>query len=191
MRHILLSLLLFVSACSSRNKSLDFDWTQLSDKDYSVHYVQLNFDNFPTIETMDVDPLDYVGSEGEFILTDSQKAKLQQLISDSAYYSNGDCGTFHTNALILVLKDETVRGIIEIRCGYNQWEFQPYNSLTKWGGLNDEGFDLMSSLLDDINLEKENKSRTPARASLPKDDLCGMKHDQFITDLNTITFGYF
>lgn len=147
---------LITAGCSSPDRSDEnradvqpFEWSALASVEASIRYVQLNFDQFPTDRTIEPDPLEHLDSA--MTLTAAQVEQLQALVTDSSNFSEGDCGTFHLNAAIVVARRDSAVGIIRIGCGYNQWNFQPANPMSKWGGLNDRGFAAMQALLDDVN----------------------------------------
>lgn len=148
--------------CNSTTKTvdnqankLDFNWQMLSDTTkYSVKYIQLNFINYPTDETIGIDIYDLQDHKDgkKMELTNKQELNLFNLITDTTNFSEGDCGTFLLNAGFLIYQDDKSVGKINVGCGYNQWNFKPDNYQSKWGGLNDKGFREMEKLLDDINL---------------------------------------
>lgn len=59
---------------------------------------------------------------------------------------------YHLNAGILVFSHDKVCDAIDIGCGYNQWNFSSQNPNARYGALNDNGFNKMEKLLDEINL---------------------------------------
>ncbi|HEX6171526.1 MAG TPA: hypothetical protein VFZ33_17695 [Chitinophagaceae bacterium] len=151
--HVLILFLFFLTAlisCAKYKQELDLDWKRLNSKDFTVKYLQHNFNNFPTDSTMFLKVSDFAESPDLVTLDSVDVATLVQLISDSTNYSDGDCGTFALNAGIIVYKNGKIRGLISIGCGFNQWEFEPFNRDTKSGGLNDTGFQKMSDMLDEI-----------------------------------------
>ena len=155
------SLVLGIS-CNSTTRPVDkdtnklnFNWQALSDTTkYTVTYIQLNFSNYPTDDTIEKDIFDLQDHKDgkKMKLTNKQEFHLSKLVTDTTNFSEGDCGTFHVNAGFIVYQDDKSVGKINVGCGYNQWNFQPENYQTKWGGLNDKGFSEMEKLLDDINL---------------------------------------
>lgn len=155
------SLVLGIS-CNSTTKiadkntnKLDFNWQALSDTaKYSVTYIQLNFINYPTDETIGKDIFDIQDyKDGKKMkLTNKQEFNLFKLVTDTTDFSEGECGTFQLNAGFIIYQGDKSVGKINVGCGYSQWNFQPDNYQSKWGVLNDKGFSKMEKLLDDINL---------------------------------------
>ncbi len=132
-----------------------FNWAQLKDTTkYDLRYLQLNFLNFPADHTIGQDILGLSDSLNtkSLLLTNRQEFQLYQLINNTANFSEGDCGTFHLNAGIFVLDKDKICGIINIGCGYSQWNFSSENLNAKYGAFNELGFNKMQQLLDDINL---------------------------------------
>jgi hypothetical protein len=132
-----------------------FNWTGLKDTaKYNICYLQLNFINFPDDSTIGQDILKFSDSirNKPFSLTNRQEYRLYQLINNTTNFSEGDCGTFHLNAGILVFDEGKICGTINIGCGYNQWNFSSENSKAKYGLFNEKGFKKMQELLDDINM---------------------------------------
>jgi hypothetical protein len=151
----LLLMLCAITSCTNFREELNVDWTALNSKQYTVRYYQHNFNNFPTDSTAHLRVVDFADSPDLMTLDSTDVASLVHLISDSTNFSDGDCGTFALNAGFIVFNnDETINGIIEVGCGFNQWEFEPFNPNCKWGGLNEKGFRLMSDMLDEINIKK-------------------------------------
>jgi hypothetical protein len=132
----------------------------MTSKEYVVKYFQHNFNNFPTDSTMSLKIVDFAESPNWVTLDSIDVSTLVQLVSDSTNYSDGDCGTFALNAGIVVFKNDKIKGLISIGCGFNQWEFEPFNADTKWGGLNDKGFQKMSDMLDEIYFKNKKLKTT-------------------------------
>jgi hypothetical protein len=135
-----------------------FNWAQLKDTTkYNIHYLQLNFLNYPDDTTIGQNILKFKDSISKkpFYLTGGQEYQLYQLINDTTNFSEGECGTFHLNAGILVFDKDKICGTISIGCGYNQWNFSSENSNAKYGLFSDKGFKKMEKLLDDINLSNK------------------------------------
>lgn len=153
---------LFLMGCNSPTKKpnidthkLELNWQTLSDTTkYSVTYIQLNFLNTPTEETIGKDIFELQNDKNgkKMKLTNKQEFNLFKLVTDTTNFSEGDCGTFQLNAGFLIYQGKKSVGKINIGCGYNQWNFEPNNNQSKWGGLNKKGFGEMEKLLDDINL---------------------------------------
>jgi hypothetical protein len=140
---------------SRHTTKLDLNWRTLSDTTkYSATYIQLNFINHPTDETIGKDIIDLQDEKGgkKMKLTNKQEFNLYKLVTDTTNFSEGDCGTFQLNAGFIIYQDDKAVGKINVGCGYNQWNFFPENNQSKWGGLNEKGFRKMEKLLDDINL---------------------------------------
>lgn len=131
------------------------NWQTLSDTTgYSVTYIQLNFDQFVTDETISNDILDRQDGKGgkKMKLTNQQEFNLYQFVTDSTHFSEGECGTFHLNAGFIIHQADQVVGYINVGCGYGQWYFFPGNNQSKGGLVSEKGFRAMEKLLDDINL---------------------------------------
>lgn len=137
---------------------LELNWEALSDTTkYSATYIQLNFINYPTDNTIGKDIFDVQDDKrGKKIkLSNKEEFNLFRLVTDSTNFSDGDCGTFQLNAGFIIYQGDEAVGKINIGCGYNQWNFFPDNNQSRWGGLNDKGFREMEKLLDDINLAEK------------------------------------
>ncbi|RTQ51674.1 hypothetical protein EJV47_07715 [Hymenobacter gummosus] len=130
---------------------LTLRWKTLADTArYSVKYVSLNFDAAP--RTTGGDVLSFLNNPQypAIQLSNRQEWQLYRLATTPAFYSEGDCGTFHLNAGFVVYQGSRIVGTINVGCGFNQWNYAPHNPQAKWGGLNDQGFRAMQQLLDDI-----------------------------------------
>ncbi|WP_422107788.1 hypothetical protein [Winogradskyella sp.] len=160
---VLLTLTFLVFGCSNPNRSvltkeIELNWS-IVDKtsDYEVRYVQLNFDPFVNETIMGKGIEELMDKDNTYILDTSDKSRLMDIISDSLNFRRGECGTFALNAGLIFTKNDTIKGIIEMGCGYRQWMFQPWNENVMDGLLSDSGFDKMEKMLDSINL-KMNKN---------------------------------
>ena len=122
--------------------------------DYQFKYIQLNIDDYPTKENTQINIIDFLDNDSIMILSRSHVEQLQNLITDTTNFSEGECGTFHLNGGIVIMDADTIKGIIEMGCGFGQWSFQPENPNAKWGNFNDKGFNIATKLLDDINIQK-------------------------------------
>jgi hypothetical protein len=150
-----LFLLFGITSCSKYKRELDVDWKRLNSKEYTIRYLQHNFDPFLNDSTMYLKVVDFAESPNLVTLDSIDVVSLVQLISDSTNFSHGECGTFALNAGIIVFHEESINGIVSIGCGYSQWEFEPFNPNCRYGGLNEKGFELMTKMLDEINIKNE------------------------------------
>jgi len=144
-------LFLSLTACKKYKQELNVNWRDLNTTQYTIKYLQHNFNNVPIDTTVDLSVADFAESGDLATLDSADVSALVQLISDSTNFSEGDCGTFALNAGVIVFRDETIRGMVSIGCGYNQWNFKPFNPNCNWGSLNQKGFEKMSDMLDAIN----------------------------------------
>ena len=76
---------------------------------------------------------------------------LIEFILDSTNFSHGECGTFALNAGFVFIENDSIKGTIELSCGYYQWHFNPYSPNTMDGSLSRNGFKKMKTMLDRIN----------------------------------------
>lgn len=159
----------FINSCNNdvsitkrkSNLSIDeeairkYKWTYLSDTTQGeVYYLQLNFFKSPEENYVGAKILNYLDSVNNIflLLNNQQRTQLAKIIIDSTNFSEGDCGTFHLNAGFIVVSDKKITATIDVGCAYNQWNFSPQNSHSKYGVLNEKGFREMEKLLDNINL---------------------------------------
>lgn len=147
------------SSCARYDRELVVEWRDLTNHPYTIKYFSHNFNNFPTDSTMDLEVREFAESEELVTLDSIDIASLVQLISDSTNFGDADCGTFALNAGIIVFSEDKIKGEISIGCGFNQWNFKPFNPNCKWGGLNRKGFERMTKMLDRIEIRKRNLGR--------------------------------
>jgi hypothetical protein len=134
-----------------------FEWNELIDSMHlQVYYLQLNFFNYPAdnyIAKNIMNFKDLIIAEKSFLLNEQQRKKLYNLITGSSNFTlASDCGTFSLNAGFIIANNNKVRATISIGCGYNQWNFNPYNPSSQNSSFNEKGFEQMANLLDNINL---------------------------------------
>ncbi len=160
-RLVVLTLVFFVFGCSSPEKTemiknIEINWSE-RDKilEYEVNYIQLNFNPFIDKDIMGKGIEELMYKDSTYPLDQIDKAKLFDIISDSLNFSYGECGTFALNAGFVFIKNDTIRGIIKMGCGYYQWGFEPWNKNALDGSLSDSGFEKMIKIVDGINLKKK------------------------------------
>lgn len=132
-----------------------YKWTYLLDTTQDqVYYLQLNFLNFPEDSYIGKNILYFADSlSNKFLLLhNQQRIELYKLITDSSNFAGGDCGTFHLNAGFVIAGKDKIKATIDIGCAYNQWNFNPENSNSKYGALNEKGFRKMEKIIDKFNL---------------------------------------
>lgn len=135
-------------------KKIEMDWSKLDEfSEYNIKYVQLNFNPFVDEEIMGKRIEEFMYKDSIYTLDQIDKSRLTEIISDSLNFSYGECGTFALNAGFVFIKNDTIKGIIEMGCGYYQWRFEPWNKNSMDGSLSNIGFEKMSKMLDDINLK--------------------------------------
>lgn len=160
---VLLTLTVLVFGCSNpekikMTKKIEIDWSKLDKiSEYDIKYVQLNFDPFVNEEIMGKGIEELMYKDSTYTLDQTDKSRLTKIISDSLNFSYGECGTFALNAGFVFLKNDTIKGIIEMGCGYYQWRFEPWNKNSMDGSLSDLGFEKMTIMLDDINRKMKNR----------------------------------
>ncbi|MCV9385457.1 hypothetical protein [Reichenbachiella ulvae] len=167
---VLFTLIFLVFGCSNpvkieMTKKIEIDWSKLDDSsEYDIKYVQLNFNPFVDEEIMGKGIEELMYKDSIYTLDQTDKSRLIEIISDSLNFSYGECGTFALNAGFVFIKNDTIKGIIEMGCGYYQWGFEPWNKNSMDGSLSDIGFEKMTKMLDDINLKIK---KTNAQQKLP------------------------
>tara|TARA_R110002049_G_scaffold16444_1_gene65466 strand:- start:64 stop:558 length:495 start_codon:yes stop_codon:yes gene_type:complete len=159
----ILTLALLVFGCSNAEKieipkKIEIDWSN-KDKisEFEVKYIQLNFDPFIIEEIMEKGIEDLMFKDSLYTLDHTDKRRLAGIISDTINFSYGECGTFALNAGFVFIKNDTIKGIVEMGYGYSQWGFEPWNGRFMDGSLSDLGFEKMTKMLDDINMKMKNR----------------------------------
>ena len=161
---VLLTLILLIFGCSNPEKiemtrKIEIDWSKLNDiPEYDIKYIQLNFNPFVDEETMGKGIEELMYKDSTYTLDQTDKVRLIEIISDSLNFSYGECGTFALNAGFVFTRNDTIKGIIEMGCGYYQWGFEPWNTNSVDGSLSDSGFDKMKKMLDEINLKMKKRT---------------------------------
>lgn len=150
----IVALLLGLAACVPGKKDYLRNWEDIADtNEYAVDYLQIDFSAYPAEEYMDKAVTDFSGRKGikKVKLTGRQQILLSEFISDTMNFSQSDCGTFHLNAGFIIYRKGEEKGLIDIGCGFNQWNFMPHNPKSGAGSVTEKGFREMEALLDDIN----------------------------------------
>lgn len=162
MKHVPLFLIVFLlSACSDNgmvkyDQHLNLDWKDEKELNlYDVKYIRLNYSPFAEEEIMGKGIEAFAFEDSLYTLDDLDRVRLISLLQDTANFSRGECGTFALNAGFLFLQNDTIKGIIEMGCGFAQWKFDPYNQQVKDGSISEKGFDEMVKLLDEIHHKME------------------------------------
>lgn len=154
---LVVSCLLFGCSNSEQiemTKNIEIDWSNPGEhSDYDINYIQLNVDPFLNEEITGKGIEELMYTDSIYPLEQIDKTRLTEIISDSLNFSYGECGTFALNAGFVFTKNDTIKGIIALGCGFSQWRFEPWNINAMHGSLSDEGFDKMTKMLDEINLK--------------------------------------
>ena len=82
----------------------------------------------------------YLTTDSLYTLDENDKIGLIEFILDSTNFSHGECGTFALNAGFVFIENDSIKGTIELSCGYYQWHFNPYSPNTMDGSLSRNGF---------------------------------------------------
>lgn len=120
-------------------------------KDHKILYRQLNDDPFLRQEVAGKSIEEMLHKDSLYTLDSKDKARLLAILSDSANFQRGECGTFALNAGLVFIQNDTLKGAIELGCGYYQWKFNPYNPYAVDGSLSRQGFENMTIMLDSIH----------------------------------------
>ncbi len=151
-----------IVACTNANKielpkSYDLNWVEFEKNlNLDIKYIQLNFNPFLDEEIMGKSIEDLMFKDSVYTLDKIDKERLSSIISDSVNFTYGECGTFALNAGFVFIENDTIKGTIQLGCGYADWGFEPGNINSLDGSLSDIGFEKMTTMLDDIN-KKMNK----------------------------------
>lgn len=157
-----LFLILILISCSSNKKlelekDIGLDWL---DKDalfsHSIQFVHLNFDPFLNDENSGRRIDEFMLLDSIYKLDSLDKLMLVDFLVDPDNFSSGECGTFALNGGFIFIKSEIIKGIVEMGCGYFQWQFNPVNTNTSDGSISEVGAVKMTALLDSIFKKKEN-----------------------------------
>ncbi|NOQ73898.1 MAG: hypothetical protein GQ574_17960 [Crocinitomix sp.] len=156
---ILLTITFLIFSCANPEKieltkAISIDWTNRNELEkYEVLYVQLNFSPFLDEEIAGHGIEEFIYKDSIYILDNIDQTNLTEIILDSSNFSRGECGNFALNGGFIFTQNDTIKGIIEMGCGYSQWSFESWNENVLDGSLSDIGFEKMSDVLDDINLK--------------------------------------
>ncbi len=160
-KSLILILPFLILGCSRPEKlelplKTDIHWTSSNQfSEYDIRYIQLNFDPFINEEIMGRGIEELMFKDSMYTLDLIDKNRLSKMISDSLNFSRGECGTFALNAGFVFIKNDTIRGIIEMGCGCYDWGFEPGSNFSQDGSLSDQGFEAMTIMLDSINYKME------------------------------------
>lgn len=125
---IILTTMCFVQFLVGQNVDLNINWKRISDKDYVVKYVRIQYDT-TTTETIRTKAHSFDLDKDAKTLSKNNVKQLQKFIADSNNFGDEiqdpDCGiTKFTNAFVVIRRDNVV-GIIRLSCDNNFWVFEP------------------------------------------------------------------
>ena len=133
---------------------LKMDWSRITDKDYTVTYVQVQHDSSSQY-AIDTNERIYNTNDNARLLTKNSVKLIKELITSDSYFHNEPVGNIcdsynFSHAFVVTQNGETI-GIINLACQKSVLVFEPDSKYGETLRLNDKGLKLLSDIL---NLKK-------------------------------------
>ena len=133
---------------------LKMDWSRITDKDYTVTYVQVQHDSSSQY-AIDTNERIYNTNDNARLLTKNSVKLIKELITNDSYFHKEPVGNIcdsynFSHAFVVTQNGETI-GIINLACQKCVLVFEPDSKYGETLRLNDKGLKLLSDIL---NLKK-------------------------------------
>lgn len=136
-------------------EKLDVQWDAIDlNDDYRVLFFHINSDPFLNDSTQGKNVTDFMYNDSLYELDGEDYRRFVDFVSDSANFTDGECGTFALNGGFVIEEFETIRGYVDLGCGFTDWEFYPFNLYSQGGYVSETGFIKMTEMLDEINAKR-------------------------------------
>lgn len=142
-------LVLFLSA--SPADDLKIDWQRITDKDYIVTYVRVQYDSSSKY-AIDTKVRTYSIDEAIKVFSKTQVKYIKELLLDESNYStdiaDDVCRTNYFPYAIVVTRHHEVEGIINVGCQNKVWLLEPKAKNGELLILNDKGLKLKEKIFN-------------------------------------------
>ena len=143
------TLMFFTSVTPSDD--LKIDWQRITDKDYIVTYVRVQYDSSSQY-AIDTKVRMYSIDEAIKIFSKTQVKIIRELLLDETNYSTNPvddiCKTYHFPYAIVVTRHHEVEGIINLGCQNNVWLLEPKTKSGELLILNEKGLKLKEKIFN-------------------------------------------
>lgn len=141
--------LMFSSLCPADD--LKIDWQRITDKDYIVTYVRVQYDSSSKY-AIDTKVRTYSIDEAIKVFSKTQVKYIKELLLDESNYStdiaDDICRTNYFPYAIVVTRHHEVEGIINVGCQNKVWLLEPKAKNGELLILNDKGLKLKEKIFN-------------------------------------------
>ena len=142
---------IFGLTSNKSNDDLKIDWQRITDKDYIVTYVRVQYDSSSQY-AIDTKVRMYSIDEAIKIFSKTQVKIIRELLLDETNYSTNPvddmCKTYHFPYAIVVTRHHEVEGIINLGCQNNVWLLEPKTKSGELLILNEKGLKLKEKIFN-------------------------------------------
>lgn len=142
-----LSIMFFLSVCPADD--LKMDWKRITDKDYMVTYVRVQYDSSSQY-AIDTKVRIYSTNEVIKVFSKNSVKLIKDLLFDSTNYSTEQeddmCKTNYFPYAIVVTRNHEIEGIINIGCQDKVWLLEPKSKNGELIILNEKGVKLKNDI---------------------------------------------
>lgn len=133
------------------NDDLKIDWSRITDKDYILTYVRVQYDSTSKY-AIDTKVRMYSIDEAIKIFSKTQVKLIKDLLLDETNYStdptDDSCKTNHFPYAIVVTRNHETEGIINLGCRNNVWLLEPKSKNGELLILNEKGLKLKEKIFN-------------------------------------------
>lgn len=130
---------------------LKIDWSRITDKDYIVTYVRVQYDSSSKY-AIDTKVRMYTTNDAVKVFSKNSVKLIKELLLDNTNYSNDPiddmCKTNYFPYAIIVSRNHEVEGIINIGCQDRVWLLEPKSKNGELLILNEKGLKLKEKIFN-------------------------------------------
>lgn len=147
----LVLLLLFntVNQFSYCQEQLNLDWDSITNKEYKLTLVKVQYDT-TSQHAIESKSRSYQVEDDAYFFLEEHVKQIHELISDSTNFSNNSinnfCKSFRFTNAILIIRNDEVRGIINMGCDGKVLVLEPKNKQNEVFLLNQKGIKLKNKI---------------------------------------------
>lgn len=129
---------------------LKIDWSRITDKDYIVTYVRVQYDSSSQY-AIDTKSRIYNSNDGARVLSKASVKLIKELITNAVNFSDESiesiCTSYQFSNAIVVTRNGEITGIINLACQQRVLVFEPNSKFGEALILNEKGLKLKNDIL--------------------------------------------
>lgn len=147
---IIISLIILIGFSSLKpNDDLKMDWSRITDKDYIVTYVRVQYDSSSKY-AIDTKVRMYTTNDAVKVFSKNSVKLIKELLLDNTNYSTEPeddvCKNNYFPYAIVVSRNHEVEGVINVGCQDRVWSLEPKSKNGELLILNEKGLKLKEKI---------------------------------------------